>query len=414
MNSTSPASRLVRMAARSPARSRTGPEVMRNGAPISVAMRWASVVLPSPGGPNSSVWSRLSPRSRAARMKIRRLSTILRWPTYSSSWRGRNEGSTPRSSGSGAPESSRSSESMHRHSTPVSEASPRRRRRRLAPRQAAEAGAQQVLEWRVGAVAAGFGDGALGLGGLVAEVDERGDDLLAGRGGTAGELGGELAHLVAELEDHALGGLAADAGDAGEAAEVAGRQRRQQIVRGHAGEHYPRQAGADAGDRDQLLEELLLALAPEAEQRDAVLTQVGVDEEPDGAARAGALDLVEGGQRDLDLVADALDVDQHPLGAGAQDRALEVADQALSRLRLLQPVHRDAQRLEQLAVVVHPQLALAALQQRHQDHVQLLLPESLARLLLGGGELGRLPDLAVGDLEEHGAAADGDRAAHLA
>jgi hypothetical protein len=45
------------MAARSPARSSTGPEVWRKLTPISWATMWASVVLPSPGGPKSSTWS---------------------------------------------------------------------------------------------------------------------------------------------------------------------------------------------------------------------------------------------------------------------------------------------------------------------------------------------------------------------
>ena len=53
MNSTSFASRLVRIAARSPGRSSTGPEVWRRLTPISRAMMCASVVLPRPGGPNS-------------------------------------------------------------------------------------------------------------------------------------------------------------------------------------------------------------------------------------------------------------------------------------------------------------------------------------------------------------------------
>ena len=51
MNSTSPLSRFVRMAAKSPAFSMTGPEVWRMFTPISLAMMFASVVLPKPGGP---------------------------------------------------------------------------------------------------------------------------------------------------------------------------------------------------------------------------------------------------------------------------------------------------------------------------------------------------------------------------
>ncbi len=43
--------RLVSMAARSPVRSIAGPEVALIFTPTSAAMIWASVVLPSPGGP---------------------------------------------------------------------------------------------------------------------------------------------------------------------------------------------------------------------------------------------------------------------------------------------------------------------------------------------------------------------------
>ena len=45
------------MPARSPLRSSAGPEVTRASLPSSWAMTWASVVLPRPGGPDSSTWS---------------------------------------------------------------------------------------------------------------------------------------------------------------------------------------------------------------------------------------------------------------------------------------------------------------------------------------------------------------------
>src|SRR5262249_39832691 len=73
----------------SPGRSSTGPDVWRRFTPISRAMMWASVVLPSPGGPNSSTWSRASLRLRAASMKICNWPRIFSWPMYSSSCLGR-------------------------------------------------------------------------------------------------------------------------------------------------------------------------------------------------------------------------------------------------------------------------------------------------------------------------------------
>src|SRR5947209_1830517 len=196
------------------------------------------------------------------------------------------------------------------------------------PRQPVQACPQQLVEGGFGALAADFADGALGEARLVAQVDEGGDDVLVGGGGGRGglgQLGGELAHLVLELQHHALGGLLAHAGDGGEAADVAGGDGAQQVVRRHAGERHPRQARADAGDGDQPLEEELLPLGPEAEQGDAVLAHVGVDEEADGLV-APLLDLVPGREGDVDLVAHAVDVEQPPPGCGLQQLALEVAD----------------------------------------------------------------------------------------
>ncbi len=65
---------MVRIAARSPARSMAGPEVTFSLTPISYDMMAASVVLPNPGGPYSSTWSRGSSLPRAASMKMDMLS----------------------------------------------------------------------------------------------------------------------------------------------------------------------------------------------------------------------------------------------------------------------------------------------------------------------------------------------------
>src|SRR4029079_7103518 len=91
MKRTSRGSRFVRIAARSPGRSSTGPEVCRKPTPSSFATICASVVLPSPGGPNSSTWSSASCRSRAAWMKISNCDFTFACPTYSASESGRSE-----------------------------------------------------------------------------------------------------------------------------------------------------------------------------------------------------------------------------------------------------------------------------------------------------------------------------------
>ena len=97
MKSTSPGLRFVSSPARSPGLSSTGPDVTRNCAPISLAMMFARVVLPSPGGPCSNTWSSESPRMSAALMKTRRLSTIFSCPAKFSNSCGRIRFSNSRS-----------------------------------------------------------------------------------------------------------------------------------------------------------------------------------------------------------------------------------------------------------------------------------------------------------------------------
>ena len=108
MNSTSRGSRLVRMAARSPALASTGPEVARKFTPSSRATIWARVVLPRPGGPNSSTWSSASPRARAASMNTFRLALACAWPTNSARVCGRSARSGGLDGG-GSPETRRGS-----------------------------------------------------------------------------------------------------------------------------------------------------------------------------------------------------------------------------------------------------------------------------------------------------------------
>ena len=102
MNRTSPGTRLDSIAARSPARSRAGPLVSRIAAPSSTATIMARLVLPSPGGPDSRMWSGGSPRRRDASSTSSSCSRTRGWPTNSASRRGRSVASTSRSSGCAA------------------------------------------------------------------------------------------------------------------------------------------------------------------------------------------------------------------------------------------------------------------------------------------------------------------------
>ena len=98
MNRTSPGARLDSIAARSPERSIAGPLVIFTDVPSSEPMISARLVLPSPGGPDSSTWSggrprRLAPSSTSASWRL-----TLGWPMNSVSECGRSADSTTRSS----------------------------------------------------------------------------------------------------------------------------------------------------------------------------------------------------------------------------------------------------------------------------------------------------------------------------
>ena len=108
IKSKSPASRLLSIAAKSPAFSSTGPDVDLSEAPISLAMMLARVVLPSPGGPKISVWSRASRRFFAASIKIDICSFTACWPMYSAKLAGRRARSNPASLRSCVAETNRS------------------------------------------------------------------------------------------------------------------------------------------------------------------------------------------------------------------------------------------------------------------------------------------------------------------
>ena len=100
MKRMSPGFRAVSMPTRSPGRSSTGPDVTRMSTPSSRAISIASVVLPRPGGPKNSAWSRGSLRCFAASIAICSDSFTFAWPTNSSSRDGRSAASLTRSSGS--------------------------------------------------------------------------------------------------------------------------------------------------------------------------------------------------------------------------------------------------------------------------------------------------------------------------
>src|SRR5690606_8869646 len=195
-----------RTAARSPACWMAGPLVRRRWESSSPAMIMASVVLPSPGGPESSTWSGGLPRARAACSTRESWSRTTCWPTKSSSRLGRSAASAARSISS-APGVTIRSESA----VPVdgsATVAPQQAQRRAE--RACDLVGRDDLRTRFGEH---LRDGVLSLLDGPAEAGERLDHALGviardGRGvrrRVRGDGAGGRAEPVAELEHDALG-----------------------------------------------------------------------------------------------------------------------------------------------------------------------------------------------------------------
>src|SRR6478736_4584728 len=330
---TSPSLRPDRIAARSPAWVIAGPLVSRSGVLISAAMIIASVVLPSPGGPESSTWSGARPRRRAASRTSPSWSRTRACPTTSSSVLGRSAASTARSSPSASASVSRcrwpSSASVSSTSSVSSSVSSQfivGTVSRLAQR--AEGGAQQGAD--VGGVAGVGGDGLdrlLRLLGRPAQPDEALLHLVApgvgGRGGGRGRVvhADRRADAVLELEDDALGALLTDPRDAGQGLDVLGRDGAAYVVGGHHRDDRLRDLGADPGRGLDDLEDGLLVVVEEPEDRQAVLAH-----DHAGGQRGGLADAErgEGARGAHQLQPDAADLED---GAGQGDGGDLAADE---------------------------------------------------------------------------------------
>src|SRR5574341_99743 len=287
MNSTSFGSRLVRIAARSPGRSSTGPEVWRRFTPISRAMMWASVVLPRPGGPNRRTWSSASLRRRAASMKTESCPRIFSCPTYSSSSFGRSVRSSASScTEAGAVEIRRSVSIM------------------------------SLLRKKLQGLPYALGNGD--AGGQLLESPPRLAFIIAKRKQRIGDVARlpvalcrrrrrrHRVELVTQFQQQALGGLSADAGYLRQPAAVLGTDGLAQVRDGEPGQDGERCARPDSGYAQELAERPPFGLGGEAEQLVRILAhdQVGVERD----FGAGRGQLVEGAHRHVELVSHALHV----------------------------------------------------------------------------------------------------------
>src|SRR5687768_16376435 len=285
MESTSLGSRLVSIAARSPARSSTGPDVWRRFTPISRAMMCARVVFPSPGGPKSSAWSSASLRWRAAAMKTPSCSRIFAWPTYSESCLGRRARSSPSSWGEAWPPEIRRSASI----TWI----------RSSLRQGLQGLADGIGELQVRRQSLRR---CLGLALIIAKGQERTHDFPARRAAIRTCRGGHLRQLVAQLEQQALCRLLADAGDLREAAGILRRNRRRKVVDRETREHRERHLGAHAADLEELAERAAFGGREDAVQKVRILAHDQVREQRHLLPRTRQ--RIERAHGNVDLVAD--------------------------------------------------------------------------------------------------------------
>ena len=83
MKSTSFSSKFVKSPAKLPGLSKTGPEVILQFTPSSLAIICAKVVFPNPGGPCKSTWSKAPPLFLAAATKTSKLSNVFLCPAKS-------------------------------------------------------------------------------------------------------------------------------------------------------------------------------------------------------------------------------------------------------------------------------------------------------------------------------------------
>src|SRR5882762_6610050 len=292
MKSTSFGSRLVRVAARSPGRSSTGPEVWRRLTPISRAMMCASVVFPRPGGPNSSTWSSASLRFLAASTKIESCPRIFSWPTYSASDLGRSERSKASSWGETGAAEIRRSVSMA-ISAILAASCLRQGSQRLPDALGNGKPLGQVLRRELRFLVA------------VAEREERGYNVARHGPGPVDRHPAQRfrAELALQLEQQALGGFLADAGDSHQAPGFLRGDRRDELRHAHSGEHRERDARTDARDFQQLPERAPLGVGAEAVEKMRVLAHHEMREQ--GHALPGRGQVVEGAHRHLDFVADS-------------------------------------------------------------------------------------------------------------
>ncbi len=166
---------------------------------------------------------------------------------------------------------------------------------------------------------------------MIPQVHERRQHVVAHIGGERrrGVPGGHGRRLrtrqpILQFQDDALRRFFADARDCGQPPDVTSLDRANQFERLDPRQHRERDLRSNAADTDQPLEEFLLERRGEAVERERVLPYVRVRPERD--VRAGVAEHVEGREWDEDVVADAVDVDDHAVGMFLEDAPAKLRD----------------------------------------------------------------------------------------
>src|SRR5438093_9425625 len=214
------------MAVRSPFIWMRGPAVARKRAFISFAMTDASVVLPKPGGPYNKMWSRGSPRFRAASIATSRLSLTCCCPMYSARTRGRSDNSNGASSSITEPAITRFAI--------------------LRLCQNLQRAFEQDIEGCVAIPISRPLKCAVGKRPAIAEILECRQNVHFHR--RLLRLLGKVLQLVPEFQNDSLGGFFSDAGNRGEPSQIAPLDRPDKVLNRTARKNRYRQLWADAGN----------------------------------------------------------------------------------------------------------------------------------------------------------------------
>src|SRR4051812_12021677 len=318
--STSPSANVDSSAARSPARSMAGPLVMRSGAPSSAATIIAIVVLPSPGGPDSRMWSGGRPRRRAPSRMRESCSRTRSCPMNSSRLRGRRAASITRSSLPAYGETISAATSTS--SSALMSSSLAQQLQRL-PQQRRDVG----LRTRIGR------DGSERVDDLAvapAEPEQCAAQLFAPvRAGLPGQAydavarGQRGSEPVLQLEQDSLRPLSADPRHEDEGSDIVGSNGGADRVRRVHSENRLREPWPDPCHRLERLEDRALVVAGEAVERECVLAY------DEGRRQLGRHADLQGGERARrtdDSDADTTDLDDGGVRSDGGDRAAEACD----------------------------------------------------------------------------------------